>query len=86
MCDDAVSPSIEWRFAPPEATSFIVMMEDASSVQFAADHGNVHWLIIDIPRSNLYLGALAFCTLHFLEFFFSVRLKRQRHGDATLVY
>eukprot|EP00300_Choanocystis_sp_HF-7_P021804 c20905_g1_i1.p1 GENE.c20905_g1_i1~~c20905_g1_i1.p1 ORF type:complete len:468 (+),score=88.78 c20905_g1_i1:37-1440(+) len=47
---EGISPSLEWRFAPAGTASFIVMVEDASSVQFPGDHGNVHWLVTDIPH------------------------------------
>jgi len=52
-----LSPSLMWKDAPDGTQSFIVMVEESSSLEFVQDYGRVFWLVTDIPASESSIDA-----------------------------
>jgi Raf kinase inhibitor-like YbhB/YbcL family protein len=58
VCDKGVhggygqSPSLMWKDAPEDTQSFVVMMEEASDLEYLKDYGQIYWLVTDIPASQ----------------------------------
>lgn len=57
VCDQSgsnglgLSPSLMWKDAPEGTASYVVVIEEASDLDFLDDFGNVFWLVTDIPAA-----------------------------------
>jgi hypothetical protein len=55
---DDVSPPLEWRGAPPETRSFVLVVDDPDAPDPRAPQGTwVHWVLYDIPADAHSLAA-----------------------------
>ena len=46
-----ISPAIQWSTPPAGTQSFVLIFHDADTVMNGSTHGNLHWLVWNIPAT-----------------------------------